>query len=82
MGQASRTTKLLLDLGKRDRGGANSQKRAALLATEEVLTQARAFYLDFFLAHAEKLSERVTYYSEEHLEMRERLLSAHELLSW
>jgi hypothetical protein len=82
MGQASRTTKLLLDLGKRDRGGANSQKRAALHATAEVLTQARAFYLDFFLAHADKLSERVTYYSEEHLEMRERLLSAHELLSW
>jgi len=82
MGQARRTTKLLLDLGKRDRGGANSQKRAALLATAEVLTQARAFYLDFFLAHAEKLSERVTYYSEEHLEMRERLISAHELLSW
>jgi putative transposase len=82
MGQASRTTKLLLALGKRDQGGANSQKRAALLATAEVLTQARAFYLDFFLAHAGKLAERVTYYSEEHLEMRERLISAHELLSW
>src|SRR5258708_19596108 len=82
MGQASRTTKLLLDLGKRDRGGANSQKRAALLATAEVLNQARAFYLDFFLAHAGKLAERVTYYSEEHLEMRERLISAHERLSW
>jgi transposase len=82
MGQASRTTKLLLDLGKRDQRGANSQKRAALLATAEVLNQARAFYLDFFLAHAHKLAERVTYYSEEHLEMRERLVSAHELLSW
>jgi hypothetical protein len=82
MGQARRTTKLLLDLGKRDQGGANSQKRAALLATAEVLNQARAFYLDFFLAHAEKLCERVTYYSEEHLEMRERLISAHELLTW
>ncbi len=82
MGQARRTTKLLLDLGKRDQGGANSQKRAALLSTAEVLNQARAFYLDFFLAHAGKLAERVTYYSEEHLEMRERLISAHELLSW
>jgi hypothetical protein len=82
MGQASRTTKLLLDLGHPDQGGANSQKRAALLATAAVLTQARAFYLDFFLAHAEKLSERVTYYSEEHLEMRARLISAHELLTW
>jgi putative transposase len=82
MGQASRTTTLLLDLGKRTQGGANTEKRAALLATVEVLNQARAFYLDFFLAHAEKLTERVTYYSEEHLELRERLLSAHELLSW
>src|SRR5260370_28692493 len=82
MGKARRTTKLLLDLEKRDQGGANSQKRAALLATAEVLNQARAFYLDFFLAHAHKLAERVTYYSEEHLEMRERLVSAHELLSW
>jgi hypothetical protein len=82
MGQARRTTKLLLDLGKRDQGGANSQKRAALLATAEVLNQARAFYLDFFLAHAGKLAERLAYYSEEHLEMRERLISAHELLTW
>ncbi len=82
MGQASRTTKLLLDLGKRDQGGANSEKRAALSATADLLNQARAFYLDFFLAHADKLAERVTYYSEEHLEMRERLISAHELLSW
>src|SRR5260370_24586829 len=82
MGQASRTTKLLLDLGQPDQGGANNQKRAALLATAKVLNQARAFYLDFFLAHAEKLAERVAYYSEEHLEMRERLISAHELLTW
>lgn len=82
MGQASRTTKLPLDLGKRDQGGANRQKRAALDATAAVLTAARAFYIDFFLAHAGKLAERVIYYSEEHLEMRERLISAHELLSW
>jgi hypothetical protein len=82
MGQATRTTKLLLDLGKRKEGGANSQKRAALDATAAVLGAARAFYIDFFLAHAEKLAERVAYYSEEHLEIRERLISAHELLSW
>jgi hypothetical protein len=81
MGQATRTTKLL-DLGRRDQGGANLQKRAALDATAEVLTAARAFYIDFFLAHAGKLAERVSYYSEEHLELRERLISAHELLSW
>jgi IS605 OrfB family transposase len=82
MGQATRTTKLLLDLSARRQGGANTEKRAALDATAEVLTAARAFYLDFFLAHADKLSERVTYYSEAHLEMRERLISAHELLTW
>jgi len=82
MGQASRTTKLLLDLGNRTKGGADTEKRAALAATCEVLTQARAFYLEFFLAHAGKLAEKVTYYSQEHLEMRERLISAHELLTW
>ena len=81
MGQATRTTKLL-DLGRRDQGGANLQKRAALDATAEVLTAARAFYIDFFLTHAGKFSEQVSYYSEEHLELRERLISAHELLSW
>jgi putative transposase len=82
MGQATRTTKLLLDLGRRDQGGANTDKRAALDATALVLTQARAFYIDFFLAHADKLAERIPYYSEKHLEMRERTLSANELLTW
>jgi transposase len=82
MGQATRTTKLLLDLSERRQGGANSEKRAALHATEEVLNQARAFYIDFFLAHAQKLAERVSYYSEQHLEMRERAISAKELLTW
>ena len=51
-------------------------------ATAEVITQARAFYLDFFLAHAEKLAERVTYYSEKYLEMRTRVISPNELLTW
>src|SRR5712692_2584397 len=82
MGQATRTTKLLLDLGKRDQGGANTDKRAALDATARLLNQARAFYIDFFLAHADKLAERVPYYSEKHLEMRERAISANELLTW
>ena len=82
MGQATRTTKLLLDLSKRRQGGANTEKRAALDATAEVLNQARAFYIDFFLAHADKLAERVSYYSEQHLQMRERVISANELLSW
>src|SRR5260370_38772536 len=82
MGQATRTTKLLLDLGNRRQGGANTGKRAVLDATVGVLNEARAFYLDFLLAHAGKLCERVPYYSEQHLEMRERSISANELLSW
>src|SRR5258708_35634756 len=82
MGQATRTTKLSLDLGKRDQGGANAGKQAALTATVEVLETARAFYLDFFLAHADKLAERVVYYSETHLELRECAISADELLTW
>ena len=82
MGQATRTTKLLLDLGQREGGGANTKKRASLDATVEVLNRARFFYLDFFLAHAEKLAECVPYYSEKHLEMRERAPSSHELLTW
>jgi Putative transposase DNA-binding domain len=47
-----------------------------------VLNEARAFYLDFFLAHAEKFAEQVAYYSAEHLEIRERAISSHELLTW
>jgi hypothetical protein len=82
MGQATRTTKLYLQLSKRDQGGANTDKQAALRATVEVLNRARAFYIDFFLAHADKLAERVPYYSQKHLELRERAISAHELLSW
>jgi len=49
MGQATRTTKLALSLDKRDQGGANSEKRALLDVTVQVLTQARTFYIDFFL---------------------------------
>jgi len=82
MGQATRTTKLLLDLGERRQGGANTGKRALLTETVAQLTAARAFYIDFFLIHADKLTERVSYYSEKHLEMRERALSANELLTW
>jgi hypothetical protein len=42
MGQAKRTTKLLLDLGKRTQGGANTGKRAYLDETAQVLNQGRA----------------------------------------
>jgi hypothetical protein len=47
-----------------------------------VLAAARAFYVAFFLAHAEKVTERVPYFSEQHQEMRERLISADKLLTW
>lgn len=82
MGQARRTTKLLLDLSKRDKGGANTSKRAFLDRTAQVLNDGRTFYIDFFLAHAEKFQETVRFYSQKHLEMRERPISSHELLTW
>jgi hypothetical protein len=82
MGQATRTTKLLLDLGKRTRGGANAGKRAHLEATAAILDAARSFFVDFFLAHQDMLSERVSYFSERQREQRERLIRADELLTW
>ncbi len=82
MGQASRTTKLLLDLSERTRGGVNTSKRAYLEETAKILDAARAFYLAFFLAHPDKLTARVRYFSEKHQEERERLISPNELLTW
>src|SRR6266478_809775 len=82
MGQASRTTKLLLDFSDRRGEGANTSKRAYLEETGKILDAARAFYLAFFLAHPDKLTERVQYFSEKLQQERERLLSPHELLSW
>ncbi len=82
MGQATRTTKLFLDLGNREEGGANSGKRAYLEETARLLDAARAFYVTFFLAHPDKLAEKVRYFSEQHQEERERLLSPNELLTW
>jgi len=82
MGQASRTTKLLLDLDDRAEGGANRAKRAYLEETAKLLDRARTFYVAFFLAHPDKLAERVPYFSEQHQEERERLISPNELLTW
>jgi hypothetical protein len=82
MGQATRTTKLFLDLENRAEGGANSGKRAYLGETARLLDTARAFYVAFFLAHADKLVEKVRYFSEALQEERERLISPIELLSW
>ncbi len=82
MGQATRTTKLPLDLGKQTQGGANTGKRAYLEETVEILNAARAFYVAFFLTHPDKLTERVSYFSEKQQEERERQISANELLTW
>lgn len=76
MGQAIRTTKLPLDFSKRTQGGTNTRKRAYLEATVQALDTARAFYVAFFLAHSDKFSERVPYFSEHHQQMRGRLISA------
>lgn len=82
MGQAARTTKLLLDCSDRGTGGANRAKRCALEATVTVLNAARAFYLGFFLAHPDKLQERVQVMSRQTGEVKETLISADMLLTW
>src|SRR5947209_10037361 len=82
MGQASRTTKLLLDFSKRSQGGANPGKRSHLEATVAILNDARRFYLDFFLAHQDRLRERVEVISKPTGEVSERLISADKLLTW
>jgi hypothetical protein len=82
MGQTARTTKLLLDLEARDQGGANLGKRSYLEETVAVLDAARQFYLDFFLAHPDKLMERVEVISKKTGEAREGVISADTLLTW
>jgi len=82
MGRAKRTTKLLLDFSQQEQGGANRSKRAALSATSGLLNQARGFYLDFFLAHPEKLFERVHLVNKEMGEVREAVISADKFLTW
>lgn len=82
MGQATRTTKLPLNFSSRTHGGINVAKRQYLDATVALLNQARTFYVNFFLAHHEKLSEQVIYFSTKHQDYRERLINADELLTW
>lgn len=82
MGQTARTTKLLLDFSGRASGGTNAGKREHLRATVDILNAARSFYLDFFLEHTEKLSERVDVISKQTGEIRERIISADALLTW
>src|SRR5712691_4913072 len=82
MGQTTRTTKLLLDFSGRSQGGANPGKREHLAATVEILNAARRFYLDFFLAHPDKLTERVEVISKKTGAVREGVISADHLLTW
>jgi IS605 OrfB family transposase len=82
MGQTARTTKLLLDLSGRDQGGANRSKRNHLEETATILNVARQFYLDFFLAHPDKVLEQVKVVSKQTGEVKEGVISADKLLTW
>src|SRR6266542_4125391 len=82
MGQAARTTKLFLDFSKREQGGTNAGKRESLSSTIAILNAARQFYLNFFLAHPDKLTSRVEVISTKTGEVRECLISADKLLTW
>jgi putative transposase len=82
MGQTTRTTKLLLDLSARDQRGANPGKRSHLGETVAILDAARRFYLDFFLAHPDKLMERVEVISKKTGEVSEGIISTDKLLTW
>jgi IS605 OrfB family transposase len=57
MGRATRTTKLPLDLSPRSQGGANTDKRAFLDATVQVLNAARAFYQHRY-RHLKRLAKK------------------------
>jgi len=72
----------LLDLSPRDQRGTNPGKRRHLVETVAMLNAARRFYLDFFLAHPEKVTERVEVISKKTGEVRESLVSADALLTW
>jgi len=82
VGQTARTTKLLLNLSDRTQAGANTKKRQALEETVKLLDTARRFYLDFFLAHQDRLLERTRVISTRTGEVKEALVSADKLLTW
>src|SRR6266550_1012709 len=71
-----------LDLSPRGQGGTNPGKREHLAATVDILNAARQFYLNFFLAHPDKLMERVEVIAKKTGEVSERLVSADKLLTW
>jgi len=82
MGVAKRTTKVEVNLGNRSENGANSGKREYLDLTAQILNAARAFYINFFLAHSLKFDEIVIYYSEKDKKYHQRKINANELLTW
>lgn len=82
MARVKRTTKLQIDLGPRDKGGANTGKREHLELTRNVLNGVREFYTAFFLAHPDKLFEKRLYFHRKSGEWREGLISREELLTW
>lgn len=82
MAAAIRSTKIEINLTSRSSGGANTLKRKYLGLTQNVLNEARAFYVQFFLSHPEKFEEKVAYFSEKRREWRERRLNSKELLAW
>ena len=81
MGQTARTTKHLLDFSGRASRRAHPGKREQLVATVELLNAARRFSLDFFLAHPDKVIERVEVISKKTGEVHEGLISADQLLT-
>lgn len=82
MGRAKRTTKICFNFAERSQGGTNNGKMICLTLTKQLLNNARAFYIDFFLAHSNKMEEKVTYYLEKHEKFKERKLTSNELLTW
>ncbi len=82
MGQAARTTKLLLDFSKKKAGGANAGKRAYLEETVALLNKARAFYVDFLLAHPDCFHQKVLVQNKETKEWGEQPISSNRLLTW
>jgi hypothetical protein len=71
MGKAERTTKLLLDLGDPQAGGANVGKREYLASTTRILNDARAFYLEFFLSVIKDCIGKARAYSTAHASWKE-----------
>lgn len=82
MGEAKRTTKLRFNTAVQQKGGMNAGKKENLYRTKEILDNARVFYCNFFLAHKDKMVEKVWYFSKKENKNKQRLINANELLTW